>query len=118
MAKGGASSTRGKQSGESVAAPEVEHEHSEQVVGSPAHGRTHEVTRYHDSFVDDYSTRVHEVTGSPVIDRTIHKHVTEVTVQPIVHEHDIMRVVYDNRVVHHTEHEASQVAGAARYVWL
>jgi hypothetical protein len=37
-------------------------------------------------------------------------------VQPVVHEHDVTRVVLDN--VHHrrTEHQHSQVVGSARTI--
>ena len=99
-----------------TAPEEVEHSHSEQVVGAPERGHEHVVTHYHDVNVPDYSTRVHEVTGSPVIFHEIHRHVTDVTVQPVVHEHDITRVIIDNHHVDRTEHEAVRVAGAARTV--
>jgi hypothetical protein len=78
--------------------------------------REHTVTRYHDVYQDDYSTRVHEVTGSPAIFHEIHKHVTEVTVQPVVHEHDITRVVLDNHYVPRTEVEHVEIAGKARTI--
>lgn len=99
-----------------VAPEQVEHTHSTEQVGHAAQPREHTVTHYHDVYQDDYSTRVHEVTGTPVIDRYIHRHVTDVTVQPVVHEHDVTRVVLDNHYVKHTTHEPVQVAGSARTI--
>lgn len=99
-----------------TAPTEVEHTQSTEHVGHAAHAREHTVTRYHDVNEDDYQTRVHEVTGTPVIDRHIHRHVTDVTVQPVVHEHDVTRVVVDNHYVPRTVHEPVTVHGSARTI--
>jgi len=98
-----------------VAPEQVERTESTEQVGAPAHAREHTVTRYHDVYQDDYQTRVHEVPVTD-IDHRIHKHVTEVTVQPIVHEKDVTQVVLDNYYKPHTVIEPVEAAGKARTI--
>jgi hypothetical protein len=98
-----------------VAPEQVEKTESVEQVGSPAQAREHTVTRFHDVYQDDYQTRVHEVPVTD-IDHRIHKHITEVKVQPIVHEHDVTRVVLDNHYVPRTVVESVKAAGAARTI--
>jgi len=99
-----------------VAPTQVEHTHSTEHAGAAGHPREHVITHYRDIYQPDYSTHVHERTGSPAIMHEIHRHVTDITVQPVVHEHDITRVIDTPRYVHRTEHEHSEVAGAARTI--
>jgi len=98
-----------------VAPEQVEHTESTEQAGAPAKAREHTVTRYHDVDQDQYETRVHEVHVTD-IDHRIHKHVTEVTVQPVVHEHDITRVVLDNHYVPRTVVEPVTARGKGRTI--
>jgi hypothetical protein len=98
-----------------TAPAQVEHSESTVEVGRPAPAREHTVTRYHDVNQDEYETRVHEVPVTD-IDHRIHRHVTEITVQPIVHQHDVTRVVLDNHYVRRTVVEPVTVAGRGRTV--
>jgi hypothetical protein len=99
----------------SVAPEQIETTHSTEQVGGPAPAREHTVTRYHDVYQDDYQTKVHEVPVTD-IDHRIHRHVTEVTVQPILHEHDVTRVVLDNHYVPRTVVEPVTASGKARTI--
>lgn len=96
----------------SVAPAEVEHIPETVTSGAPGAARAHTVVRYHDVFEDQEQTVVHE---HPVtdIDHRIHKHVVNVTVHPIVHEHDVTKIVLINHYVPRTEVEHVTATGRA-----
>jgi len=81
-----------------VAPERVVESHSIQTVGTPAPARERTVTQYKDVYIDDYQTVVHEIPVQDT-DLYIHRHVTDITEQPVVHEHTVTQVVLDNYYV-------------------
>jgi len=74
-------------------------EHSTEHAGpAPAQGHEHTVTHYIDRYPVDHQTRTHDVDGSPIIHR------------------DITRVVNENVVHNHVDHETVRQEEEARTI--
>lgn len=98
-----------------IAPEQVEKNYQEEHVGSPGAARSHEEIRYRDVYRDENRQVVHEHHINEV-GLTVHHHITDVTVTPIVHETIVTRVVPETVYQPQTVVEKSEVQAAPQVI--